>query len=191
MARSHQPIGGFVADFVGYMRILRGVKNNADGHWSEIFSTSGLKPLLNIVQWTARSNTSSEGPQTAPLAAHLEALPDAFTPSAPACLEALRKIQWILNSRDTVPEDPGLRVHAALSWSVVVCEQYVESLHQRRPEALAVLAFFAAMIHQRPGFWGVCTAGTALVGTIVEHVGPFWADSLGWPQAVVSSGHSM
>jgi hypothetical protein len=190
LARSQQPIGGFVADFVSYMRILRGVKNIADGHRSEIFSTSGgLKPLLDIVQWTASSNASSEGPQAAPLAAHLEALPDALTPSVQACLEALRKIQWILNLRDTVPEDSGLRVHAASSWSVVVCEAYVESLHQRRPEALAVLAFFAAMIHQRPAFWGFHTAGPALVGSIVEHIGPFWADFLGWPRAVVSSGY--
>ena len=186
LARSQQPIGGFVADFVRYMRILRGVKQIVDGHRSEIFSASGLKPLLDIVHWTESSNCSSEGPQTAPLAAHLQALPDALTPSVQACLEALRRIQWILNLKAIVPADSNLRVHATLSWSVVVCDEYVESLHQRRPEALAVLAFFAAMTHQKPAFWGFQAAGPLLVRSIVEHIGPYWADFLVWPKSVIS-----
>jgi hypothetical protein len=72
-----------------------------------------------------------------------------------------------------------------MSWSVVVCDEYVESLHQRRPEALAVLAFFAAMMRQKPAFWGFRAAGLVLVRSIIECVGPFWADFLGWPQFVV------
>lgn len=131
-------------------------------------------------------NCSSEGPQTAPLTKHLEALPEALTPSVQACLEALQRIQWILNMKDAVPEDSNLRVHATMSWSAIVCEKYVESLHQRRPEALAVLAFFAAMIHQKPAFWGFQTAGPLLASSIVEHIGPFWADSQSWSKSVVS-----
>jgi hypothetical protein len=188
LAKSKQPIGGFVSDFVSYMRILRGVQAVVNSHRSEVFSLSGLKPLLDIVQWMQSHDCSNEGPQTAPLAAHLRALPDALTPSIQACLEALQRIQWILNLKDTVPEDSNFRVHATMSWSVMVCEEYVESLHQRRPEALAVLAFFAAMIHQKPAFWGFQAAGPGLVRSIVEHIGPFWADSLIWPQAMMSSG---
>jgi hypothetical protein len=191
LTRSQQPIGGFVADFVSYMRIFRGVRKAVDSHWSEHFSLSGLNPLLDIVQWMQSSDCSSEGSQTAPLATHFQALPEALTPSVQACLEALQKIQWVLNMKGTVPEDSNLRVHATISWSVMVCEEYVESLHQRRPEALAVLAFFAAMTHQRPAFWGFQAAGPLLVRSIVEHIGPFWADSLIWPQSVISSDRSM
>jgi hypothetical protein len=187
LAKSQQPLGGFVTDFVGYMRILRGVQEVVNIHRSEIFSPSGLKPLLDIVQWMQDPNTSSEGSQTAPLVAHLRTSPDALTPSVQACLEALQRIQWILNLKDTVPEDSNLRVHATMSWSVMVCEEYVESLHQRRPEALAVLAFFAAMLHQKPAFWGFQAAGPELVRAIVEHIGPFWADSLIWPRSVICS----
>jgi hypothetical protein len=51
LSKSQQPIGAFVADFVSYMRILRGVQQIASTHHSEIFSPSGggLKPLLEIV----------------------------------------------------------------------------------------------------------------------------------------------
>jgi len=67
----------------------------------------------------------------------------------------------------------------------MVGEEYVGSLHQRRPEALAVLAFFAAMIHQKPAFWGFQAAGPGLVMSIVEHIGLFWADSMIWPQSEI------
>jgi hypothetical protein len=64
-------------------------------------------------------------------------------------------------------------------------------LHQRRSEALAVLAFLTAMIHQNPAFWGFQAAGPGLVRSTVEHIGPFWTDSLIWPQALIYSGLSV
>jgi hypothetical protein len=115
---SQQAIGGFVKDSVGYMCILRGVQEVVNGHRSEVLSLSGLKPLLDIVQWMQNQDCSNEGPQTVPLVAHLRALPDALTPSVQACFEALQRVQWILDLKDTVPEDStfeGTRRHVLVS----------------------------------------------------------------------------
>jgi hypothetical protein len=47
------------------------------------------------------------------------------------------------------------------------------------------------MIHQNPAFWGFQAAGPGLVRSTVEHIGPFWTDSLIWPQALIYSGLSV
>ena len=78
---------------------------------------------------------------------------------------ALKAVKNAYAITAAINADSNLRFHATMSWSAIVCEEYVESLHQRRPEALAVLAFFAAMIHQKPAFWGFQAAG-AVVGQL-------------------------
>jgi hypothetical protein len=185
VAVPHDSIGDFVSNFVGYMRIHRGVRDVTKLHWPEILQ-SGLEPLLHLTQWIGDSDVSHSGYETAELRAVLESSPDNATTCIQACLEALSWAQWVLNLKATVPETSSKRVHATMAWPVMVCEAYVDSLHQRRPEALAVLAFFAAFLHQRPAFWGFGSAGSRLVRSIVTHVGPYWAGSLTWPRQITS-----
>lgn len=174
-------IGDFVSSFVGYMRIHRGVRVVAKVHWQEI-RQSGLDPLFHLTKRNGDSRVSHSGEETAELRALLESSPDSSTICIQACLEALSWALWAINLKATVPEMSSKGVHATKAWPLMVCEEYVECLHQRRPEALAVLAFFAASLHQRPGFWGFGSSGPRLAQSIVTHVGPYWADSLTWPR---------
>jgi len=180
-----QAIGRFISDFVNYMRIHRGVRVVVNDNWTQIYDAE-LQPLLHVVDWIQRADSSRIGPETSRLRSVLETLPDGLTWSIEACLEALKCIQWVLNLKSTVPDSSNKRIHATMAWPLVVPEGYVESLHQRRPEAIAVLAFFAATLHQRPWFWGFADAGPQVIRLIVDHVGPFWADALTWPQDVIA-----
>lgn len=185
LSTSSQPIGGFITDFLGYMRIHRGVRVVVGSHWTQIYDAD-FQPLLQVVDWIQSAGSSMTGPETALLRTHLENLPDGVTGSVETCLKALQWVQWVINLKSTVSEDSVKRIHATMAWPLVVPDGYVDTLHQRRPEAIAVLAFFAATLHQKPNFWGFANAGPQLVRSIVEHVGPFWTEALIWPQEVVA-----
>jgi hypothetical protein len=95
----------------------------------------------------------------------------------------------MLDLKATVSSDSVRRVHVTLAWPLVVPDDYVECLYQHRPEALAVLAFFAAALHQQADVWGFSNAGCGLVRVIAEHIGSFWGEALAWPLGVVESAN--
>lgn len=180
LAKEHNSMAGFIADLVAFLRVYRGVRSVANGNWDEIRASS-LEPLLSVPKWIERNEKSGCGSETHRLRELLGTLPDQSNSSVQASLEALEYIQWMLDLKTRAPPSSGLRVHVTLAWPVVVSNEYVDCVYQHRPEALAVLAFFAAALHQHPGFWGFSKAGPRLVRLIVEHVGPFWSDALTWP----------
>jgi hypothetical protein len=177
VAVHHNSIGDVVSKFVAYMRTHCGVRGVASLHWPD-FRQSGLYPLLTLTQWIGNSDVSHDGEETPDLRALLESSPDSSTTCIQACFEALGWAQWALNLRATVPENSSKRVHATMTWPVMVCRDCVEALHQRRPDALAVLSFFATSLYQPLYICRFASAGPRLVQSIVMHVGPYWAGLL-------------
>jgi hypothetical protein len=191
LADHRDSLGEFVTAFVDYMRIHRGVRTVTNRYWDQLVQ-SDLKPLQDITRWIYEAEKLTDGTETAPLRAHLESSPDRSTPSVEACLEGLNWAQWMINLEATASagSNPARGVHPIMAWPLVVTDGYIESLYQRRPEALAVLAFFAAALHRHRRFWVFADAGSGLVRSIVTHVGPFWADTLVWPQQVIAKDWS-
>jgi hypothetical protein len=68
---------------------------------------------------------------------------------------------------------------------LVVPETFLDCLYQHRPEALVVLAFFGASLHQQGSFWVFGKAGRRLVRLTVDHIGPFWREALAWLREVI------
>lgn len=183
-----QDVGGLVSDFVNYMRIHRGVRAVTSRYWEGLLQ-SDLKPLLYVTQWMAEAEPSVPGTETVELRRYLESTPGQLTPSTKASLEALRWVQWVLDLKAQAPPPSptsNLAVHAVMAWPLVVPEEYIENLYQHRPEALVVLAFFGAALHQHRDFWVFGDAGLAVVQLIIAHVGPFWTDALAWPREVIA-----
>ena len=185
LSTSYRDIDYFTTSFVSYMRIHRGVRPILDEFWTRICRTEP-RSLFYIMDWIETSDTCSSVRETTLLRKHLESSPDRSTSSVQACLEALGWIQWVLNLKATVADDSERRVHASIAWPLIVSEEYVESLHQHKQEALAVLAFFMATLHQKPHFWGFNNAGPQLVSEIAAHLGPLWEDALTWPREAVA-----
>ena len=188
LSQEYTSVSGFVAGFVGYLRIHRGIRSVIGEHWDAI-SESHLKPLLYVSRWIVENESSESGVETAPLRALLQASPDQASSSVQASLRALHYVQWMLDLKATVSSDSVRRVHVTLAWPLVVPDDYVECLYQHRPEALAVLAFFAAALHQQADFWGFSNAGCGLVRVIAEHIGSFWGEALAWPLGVVENAN--
>lgn len=192
LAADQHTAGSFVHSFVDYMRIHRGVRAVTSRYWQDLLC-SDLKPLLYVTLWIDEVEPSVPGTETAPLRAHLESTLGLSTPSSEPSLEALRRVQWMLDLKSQVwptssasPTSSKLAVHAIMAWPLVVPDEYIDHLYQHRPEALAVLAFFCAALHQHRGFWVFGNVGQVLVQLIMAHVGPFWTKFLDWPQEVIA-----
>jgi hypothetical protein len=127
VAVPHDGIGDFVSNFVSHMRIHRGVRDVAKLHWPEI-QKAGLDLLLHLTQWIGDSDVSHSGQETAELRAVPESSPNNSTTCVQACLQALSWAQWVLNLKATVPQVSSKRVHAMMTWPLMVCEDYVDSL---------------------------------------------------------------
>jgi len=189
LVQHYTSVTAFVAGFVAYLRIHRGFRSVIGEHWDAI-SASHLRPLLYVSRWITDSEpleNETRGVETHHLRALLQTMPDQASSSVQASLLALHYVQWMLDLKATVPSDSGRRVHVTAAWPLVVPDGYVDCLYQHRPEALAVLAFFAAALHQQADFWGFGGAGAGIVRMIAEYIGPFWGEALAWPLEVVAN----
>ncbi|KAJ0297907.1 hypothetical protein COL516b_010272 [Colletotrichum fioriniae] len=176
-------LADFIDAFVNYSRLHRGVRSITGKYWDEILQ-SDLKPLLFIVDVMDKEPVQTPGPETKQLREFLDKTP---TPSASTtlCIAALEKLQWVIDLAGGRPDEFEVGVHAVMSWPICIPDEYVEALHQHQPEALVVLAFYAAMLHRYRRFWAFGGSGAPIVHLISNSVGSFWQDVLAWPLQVL------
>ena len=78
---------------------------------------------------------------------------------------------------------PDARI--VMSWPINVSAEYTELLHQRKPEALVVMAHFSILLHCRRSYWAVGEAGSFLLAAIEEYLGEEWAQWLVIPKEII------
>lgn len=94
-----------------------------------------------------------------------------------ACKAAVKHLQWMSDVRQQLPVGGSSRVHLLMAWPALIPDSFVELIEQRRPEALVVLARYAAMLRSCTEFWLFASSGAALEQLLSRHLGPFWE---GW-----------
>lgn len=181
LAYHHHTLAAFVSAFVSYIRLHRGVRTVTSVYWTRILE-SDLKPLLYITQWADKANQLQPGDDTLDVRRFLESVSSLSPESLESCLEALKRIQWVLDMAKQEPSRSDVAIHATMAWPLVIPDSYIEALYQHRPEALVVLSCYAAIIHRHRDFWVFGNAGSALVDLIGRHIGPFWDEAMAWPR---------
>lgn len=86
---------------------------------------------------------------------------------------------------DSVHSSRARSAVAVQEWPVRVTHDYISLLRQRRPEALAVLAYYAVLLHYARNYWAIGDSGYFLIHSISRHLGDYWADWLAWPKQVI------
>ncbi|KAH8655811.1 hypothetical protein BX600DRAFT_470367 [Xylariales sp. PMI_506] len=105
--------------------------------------------------------------------------------SLEAHYKAVEILQGILDRLcSSVPLERHM-LNAVQDWLINVPVEYMQCIKQRRPEALAVLAHYAVVLHLAASYWFVGDLGKRLVYLISRHLGPAWADWLRWPSQIV------
>ncbi|KAL5586976.1 hypothetical protein FOVSG1_012112 [Fusarium oxysporum f. sp. vasinfectum] len=185
VANHHHALDAFVSAFVSYARLHRGVRAVTNRYWKEILQ-SDLKPLLYIIDWINKADEVERGTDTVGMREFLVSASALSSSCLDACLSALTWVQWVLDMIKMEPTRFDLAVHATMAWPLVISDAYIDALYQHQPEALAVLAYYAAVLHRCRDFWVFKNSGSILVNFIVRHIGPFWTKAMTWPLSQIS-----
>ena len=168
----------FIDAFINYVHLHRGVRTViTNASWAHILQ-SDLKPLLSLLSFSDDIEKQTPGTETVTLSKFLGSY-DAGPESINACQSALNHMQWALDICHRNPSREDLGIHATMAWPLLVPQEYIEALYQHRPEAFAVLAFYAATLHRYREFWVFGESGSSLLQLISSNLGSFWHDNLG------------
>lgn len=185
LTKQNQGLGQFVSVFVNYAHLHRGVRAMTNRYWSKI-QDSELGPLLYVAQRFMDVENAVRGTDTRGLHIYLASNTETGSASADVYLTALDHVQCIIDIARREPTRQDVALHAALAWPLLISDEYIEALYRCRPEALIILAYYAAVLHRQRSFWIFEGAGSSLVRLIASHLGSFWADALDWPFQVLS-----
>ncbi|KAM5381425.1 hypothetical protein ACJA88_004500 [Fusarium oxysporum] len=179
--RDHQDnLGEFVSAFVDYARVHRGIRAVTADYWDQILA-SNLASLLGIVELGNRIDHLGAGTETETLREHLESLPDASRMAVTASIDALKRMQWVLDLANHNAQSFSNRIQATLAWPIIISDDYIDALYLRNPEAMAVLAFYLAFVYQIRSFWIFESCKASLIEALASYLGPFWKGSMSWP----------
>jgi hypothetical protein len=68
-----------------------------------------------------------------------------------------------------------------------VPQLFTDLLSQRRPEAIAIMGYWALLLHYSRALWHVGDSGAHLLNSISQHLGHDWQHWLSWPLSVLAS----
>ncbi|KAH7190926.1 hypothetical protein DER44DRAFT_832979 [Fusarium oxysporum] len=184
--RDHQDnLGEFVSAFVDYARVHRGIRAVTANYWPQILA-SNLGSLLDIVEIGNRIDHLEAGIETIELRKQLERLSDSSRMPVTASIDALQRMQWVLDLANHNAQSFSNRIQAALAWPVIISDDYIDALYLRHPEALAVLAFFLAFVYENRSYWVFEPCAGSLIEALASHLGPFWKEGLSGPLSKVA-----
>ncbi|KAH7186102.1 uncharacterized protein B0J16DRAFT_146422 [Fusarium flagelliforme] len=173
-------LGEFISAFVDYARVHRGIRTVTADYWDQIL-VSNLTSILGIVETGNRVDDLESGTETIALRKQLETLSDSSRMPVTASIDALQRMQWVLDLANHNAQSLSNRIQAALAWPIIISDDYLDALYVRHPEALAVLAFFLAFVYEIRSFWVFESCGSSLIQALANHLGPFWKEGLSWP----------
>lgn len=178
----------FMDRFVGYLRLHRGVNIIARGSWT-LLQESELRILLSTGEHDKK--VGAEGNECAELKKLMQTA-DLSQASVYACQQSIERLQWVFDSshlQTEITEDAG-EADLIFAWPITISPEFTELLLQKRPEALAILAHFAVLLHWRRALWIINDGGMYLIKAIVRYLGSYWKHWLALPLSVLEETES-
>lgn len=105
-----------------------------------------------------------------------------------ACISAINYLQVgfdAMLAEYEAPQHKGNRHRMISSWPIIVPAAYVRLLAQKNPEALVILAYYAALLNYGNNLWQVGDAGQYVFQLIAEHLGNEWHSWLRHPGEMI------
>ena len=156
--------------------LMRNVQKLVIHEWYDHLKDTELKPMFEVRE-------ASESYQVPPPCLELAKLidtPDLGEEAKEAYALAIDRLNWIYATSD-FPHQHYTTVRWILAWPIQLTAAYQERLDQRRPEALVILAYFAAILQVYRKCWAVGDSGYFMVRAISSALGPHWAKWMEWP----------
>lgn len=174
----------FLERFIQFFGIYRGVGIVTGPAW-HIIRDSELSCIISLIETADKLNLphDSSCDHLVVLLSQREAFLDAS--SYRACCDAVEILQWIFKQYRALPVPINQQV--ILAWPVRFSREYLEMLRSRQPEALAIMAYWAILLHHGRDLWVFGRGGRLLYNAIDDHLGPAWSEWLAFPRSIIYS----
>ncbi|KAJ4363431.1 hypothetical protein N0V83_009724 [Neocucurbitaria cava] len=183
--RDPSGVDGFVDQFVQCAQTYKGVHSIAISAWP-LLMESELAPIL-----TRSANFTSREPRGDDCQCVNE-LVDCTTElcedDKKACREAIKYLQVGFDAAfEEEPRDgPPNRYQMISEWAMLVPPEFTSLLAAKKPEALVILTYYAALLHCGKHLWQVGDAGTYVIGIIGDYLGAQWDRWLEYPRQTIA-----
>ena len=169
----------FLEEFVKYMQLHRGVRSVISNNWEQLRELTA-KALMLEDDSDLPTPGKPEGNECDSLR-HLLDTADIGQGTRDTYMKAVDSLQWGFDAQ-RVRNVVGL----AFAWPIQISTEYLDLLKQRRPEALAILAYYAVLLHSHRNAWLVGGAGRYIIESISGYLGTYWENWLTWPIAALA-----
>ncbi|KAJ5947872.1 hypothetical protein N7466_000887 [Penicillium verhagenii] len=168
----------FLDYFILSLKMHRGVRAVASETWHLLLQTS-LGPLLEnegkiFAQGISR-NECSELMSLINTASFEPAIATTYR-------KTVEDLQTAFNGSSS-PVSNYSTISPVMFWPVIISMEYIDLLSERRPEALAILSHFGALLHIHRDMWTFGNSGIYLISSIKDYLGPQWERWLRWPNS--------
>ena len=173
---------GHVDHLISCFKLMRSVRHLVIHDWWDYLSSHPeLRPLLVIEQPSKPYSIPQD-------VLDLEELPKGSDLSEKASIaykDAIDHLHWLYAASE-VPHRTYTTVRWILAWPVQLSHGYLDLLDERRPEAMIILCYYAALLYSYRGCWVVGDLGVYLIKAICAHLGRYWEKWLRWPKELVA-----
>jgi hypothetical protein len=164
-----------------YVQVHRGLRAIASGSWP-LLSELEIWPFM-LFSGIQRPR-KGRGTELQELRRWVQQSEGLDQDTREVCLEAVNLLQVGLD--DITTEKMHLRQYQmAFIWSVCNPAKFNDLVMQRLPQALVILAHYAALLHHAKGIWQIRDAGYRFLHTICSVLGPTYESQLGWVRNMV------
>ncbi|KAL4882402.1 hypothetical protein BJY04DRAFT_187007 [Aspergillus karnatakaensis] len=193
--------GDFLQDFVQSLRLHRGVRAVTNQSWPLLLQ-SPLKSLLEAEQLALDGKHVTPGTEcstlltltnsaSTPTSSSNSNSTKLDTPTLNTYRETIKSLQLAFDASGRVSttnhpfKSPFSAAGAIISWPVIIPPRYIDLLEEKRPESLAILAHFGALLHLHRSMWTFGDSGKYVVQSVAEYLGDGWKEWVRWPVEVV------
>ncbi|PLB45130.1 putative Zn(II)2Cys6 transcription factor [Aspergillus steynii IBT 23096] len=171
----------FLDRFVDCLHLHQGVRAVAKSSWTTL-RESDLEPVLAAGEALPKLGATLT-PEFMNLLKLIRAakVGDMLTNTYQQAIEALQSV----SSAITSDHNGDYTRNYIVSWLTLIPSEYIDSLTLKRPEAVVILAHYAALLHQQRSSWVFGDSGRFIIQTIDAYLGPPWTDWLVWPKRVL------
>ncbi|KIW75671.1 hypothetical protein Z517_10413 [Fonsecaea pedrosoi CBS 271.37] len=162
--------------------LMRNVPKLIIKDWYQYLKQTELKTMFEIQQ----PETPYQIPQPCLDLSKLNTNPDLGDQSRDAYESAIERLQWAF-AVSKVPDERHTTIRWLMAWPVQLKPDFLERLNQRRPEALIILGYFAALMTFYTECWAVGDSGRILIEAISSHLGPHWSVWMEWPISLITA----
>lgn len=180
---------GIVGQYVQCMDTHRGIHTIATSSWPALMASEIAPILMESKEFTSREPVGS---YCDVLIRRIEVSDEMGEDEKEACRMAVGYLQVGFDATENEEEDGEMnRHHMIYTWTMLVPREVTGLLVRMQPEAVALLAYYAVLLHRGRDFWQVGDAGPYLFRLADAYLGEEWNEVMEGPRREISGGHSI